>query len=226
MGNKYSKGYYLQFWAEVREKLLLAAKLDPPMLDKPDLYRKPSRVIFGASFHNYQCDPMSEKDIQSYEKKLDISFPVNFRTYLAICGINSGGPGYGINDRRIANSTTENMKTTCPLLPRKGMGLTLSEYEDGSDLSENEYIFKSDDIYKGTIEITTSGNPCTNHIVITGDAQGDVFSYSGDMLFYEGSFETWYTKWLDLTLNELESGKAKEYFDKTFVPRANEPQSI
>ena len=209
MSVKYSEEYYLAYWAEVREKLVLAASLDPPMTAKLDLYRYPSRLIFGASTHNYRCDGMVEDDIQSLEKEIGVPFPINFRTYLTVCGIDSGGPGYGIFRKWIKHNPVENIKTPCLLEPRKEVGFDLTDDEGGSNLSENEYPFKSDDVYKGTIEISTSGNPCINLLVVNGQTQGDVFSYTGDMLFYERSFEAWYSRWLDETLLKLQSDEVK-----------------
>lgn len=205
MSNNHGEEHYLSIWTDVREKLLLLNELDPPIYDKPDLYRKTSRVIFGASSHNYRCDPMSEKEIQFYEKELGVSLPKNFRIYLSVCGSNSAGPGYGINVRRVSSDTIDNVKQFSPLEARSGVGYVISENEDSSDLSENEYTFEFDDLYKGTIEVSTSGNPCINYLVVNGKTQGDVFSCTGDMLFYEGSFETWYKKWLDKTFSELRS---------------------
>jgi len=140
---KHTEEYYFSYWRIAREQLLAAAALDPPMNDKPDMYRFPSRIIFGASTHNYRCEPMLELDIQSFEAQFGITLPINFRTFLLVCGFNSGGPGYGIRKERIIN----------------------------------------------------------------GEAVGDVFSCTGDMLFYEGSFESWYEKWLAEIFRELDAKK-------------------
>ncbi len=210
MSIRLSEERYLSLWGLVRKKLLLAAKLDPPMPEKLDLYHKPSRMIFGASTHNYRCEPMPEYDIQSLENELGIKFPINFRTYLSICGFNSGGPGYGIIEDRITINSIENLKTDCPIEPRRGIGWDIN---DGEELGQDEYSFKSADVKKGTLDIGTSGNPCIHLLVINGDTQGDVFIYTGDMIQYMHSFETWYTAWLDEILTELQSGLARERFD-------------
>ena len=217
MSINHSKEYYLSFWHEVKERLMLAGKLDVPMLDKPDLYRNPTRLIFGASTHNYRCDGMSEEEIKLLEKEIGLPLPVNFRTYCAVCGIDSGGPDYGIF-RKWIKTSIENIHIPCPLEPRKGIGFTLIDDEDGSELSGDEYSFKSDDVFKGTMEISTGGNPCISYLVVNGPTHGDVFDYTGDMLFYNGSFEAWYLRWLDATLVKLQSDEAREHFRKMSGP--------
>jgi len=100
-----------------------------------------------------------------------------------------------------------------PLKPRQGIGFT---FDDDEVPSEDEYKFDYADVEKGTIEIGTSGNPCIFYLVLNGDTRGDVFACTMDMLFYEGSFEQWYLKWLDKTIKDLESGTALEEFNRRY----------
>ena len=90
---------------------------------------------------------MVDEDIQSLEKEIGVPFPINFRTYLTACGIDSGGPGYAISRKWIKHNSVETIKTPCLLEPRKEVGFDLTDDEGGSYLSENEYPFKSDDVY-------------------------------------------------------------------------------
>jgi len=62
--------------------------------------------------------------------------------------------------------------------------------------------------------VINCGAYCIFHFVVNGALRGDVFGFTGDMLFYESSFEKWYLKWLDETLEELESGRALEKFQR------------
>lgn len=204
MTKEHDEEYYISLWTKVREKFLLASKLDPPQEEKPDLYARPSRLIFGASLHNYRCQAMTEKEIQLYEKQLGISFPINFRTYISLFGIDSGGPGYGISSKRIVINP-ETVTALCPLEPRPGVGF-VSTGED-VELGEDEYSFQSEHVMQGTIDIGTSGNPTSHHLVVGGKNSGDVFTYNWEMLFYQGEkFETWYEKWLDTSLEKLHQG--------------------
>lgn len=216
-----SEQEYLKFWSNVRSRLARAAQLDPGCLDK---HGRKCRLIFGANGHKYSVDPVSEEDIVAFETRYKIKFPTNFRTYMIVIGsslvrpayrrllVTSAGPGYGIMNV-IAESISESSPVymQSPLKPRRGIGFT---FDDNEVPSENEYKFEYADVEKGTIEIGTSGNPCIFYLVMNGDAQGDVFGCTTDMLFYEGSFEEWYLKWLDKTMDDLESGAALDKFNR------------
>lgn len=175
-------------------------------------------MIFGASAHRYSVSPIPEKDIIAFENQHRIKFPTNFRTYMSVIGCSlerpaykklsytSAGPGYGIvNVIAEGISQASAIYTPCPLKPRKGIGFSLDDDDDNNSTSGDDYNFDYADVEKGTIEIGTSGNPCIFYLVLNGDTQGDVFGCTMDMLFYEGSFEQWYLKWLDKTMEELES---------------------
>lgn len=200
--------HYKCLWQNVREKLEIASKLDAPKIDKPDLYGHPSRLIFGASTHGYKCNEMRESEIQAYEAQLGVAFPINFRMYMSICGVNSGGPGYGINSQRFLVNK-ESINQDFPL--QSGLGVGYLADESDFEFSAKEYSFRQEDVVKGTIDIGTSGNPTSHHLVVCGESKGDVFSYTGDMLFYNGDrFEDWYQKWLYETLSILQAEKGKE----------------
>jgi hypothetical protein len=149
---------------------------------------------------------MPEDDIVAFEKHYAILLPLNFRTYLSVFGFYSAGPGYGIWNELGADYmavNAPNLHKSCPLEPRKGIGFESSD--DSADFGDFEYSFKYEAFTYGTFAIATSGNPCINSLVIHGRARGHVFSCTGDMLLYDGTFEGWYVKWLDEHIEKLTS---------------------
>jgi hypothetical protein len=183
--------------------------------------------VFGADSHKYRLDsPIDIKEVETFEKKYNISLPEEYKIFLTQIGNggyehksqvgNSGaGPNYGIyklGDKHqfcmgnSANPTLEYL-TKEPFFNSK---TTKEEWEKISEnMSENitddEYDKEFERVYSGILTISACGCAGYTGIMLSGENKGRIV-YIYDELEYcpqfaqEANFLDWYENWLDLII--------------------------
>jgi len=184
--------YYKRFWDKIKRKILIASEMD-----------KENKLVSGSDNHKYEIySPVKMADILKFEKKNNITLPLNYRTYLQYFGSHGAGPGvlgtFDFNyDTNYYRSVSSNDVTKpCPIKKFDGI---LGQDEDNEITNEHPIWDEN-----GLVKIATFGNPTDVFLVLNGDAKGEVWTWNyDDYLGAEGQFENWYNDWIDAIIIKL-----------------------
>ncbi|RAI97889.1 SMI1/KNR4 family protein SUKH-1 [Chitinophaga skermanii] len=205
----------------------LASKL--AMLRKKDgwrLFRKVRYRIFGSIAHHYKLNrTLREKDIRAFEEAHYIELPTEYRNFLSKMGNGGAGPGYGIFpiEKWNLDLATYNGFLAKPFPHKKAWNM-----EQAFDL-EDENFFESaayqhwetsyydDEQLTGSMRICHNGYGVYTLLVVSGVEAGNVWidDRAGENGIYplqtpseeRVGFNSWYSKWLNESLDSLEQFK-------------------
>ncbi|RYG67114.1 SMI1/KNR4 family protein [bacterium] len=147
----------------IRPRLQKLASLDPDC------------VLGGSEAHEYQLAlPLSEASVLEFEKKHEVSLPLDYRRFLLEVGSHGAGPYYGLNplgdlqhlDK--SNRVTDFWKKPFPL--RDWFDLTTNP----DSMSDAERF--SDNWVGGTMCLSHQGCGMYDLLVLTGEESGYVWT--------------------------------------------------
>ncbi|MEH1906521.1 MAG: SMI1/KNR4 family protein [Nostoc sp.] len=141
--------------------------------------------VFGSESHEYQFKPcLSNKDIQVFESRYNITLPSEYRNFLLEIGNGGAGPGYGLSgllgieheDVILEKLYQENYEILSKPFP-------LTEAWNDLDLivKNNQGFVANSDAYfddkfiQGTLTITNYGCGIYAMLVITGEQSGKIW---------------------------------------------------
>lgn len=180
--------------------------------------------VFGASSHKYRLDsPIDITEIETFEKKYNISLPDGYKIFLTQIGNggnerksqvgNSGaGPDYGIyklgHEQQFCMGYSAS--PTVEYLAKEPFFNSETTKEDWEKISESipedipndEYDKEFERVYAGILTISACGCAGYMGIMLSGENKGRVV-YMYDELQYcpqfvnEVNFLDWYENWLD-----------------------------
>ena len=179
--------------------------------------------IFGSDFHKYILNPvLSENEIIKFETKYKIKVPLDYKLFLMEIGNGGAGPYYGIfplgkydegiwqENNGIVGVLSEPFPYTSdwneePNFPHE------ERYENEEEF-EKDYLAVQEKYWKalnGAIPICHQGCAIRNWLIISGPETGKIWidklaDYVG-LIKTELSFEQWYIKWLDDSLEKLKN---------------------
>ncbi|MEH2056089.1 MAG: SMI1/KNR4 family protein [Nostoc sp.] len=141
--------------------------------------------VFGSESHQYQFKPcLSNKDIQVFESRYNITLPSEYRNFLLEVGNGGAGPGYGLSglwgieyeDVIPEKLYHENYEILSKAFPWKKAWNDLDLIVDNNTNS----VVKSDAYFddkfiQGTLTITNYGCGIYAMLVITGEQSGKIW---------------------------------------------------
>ena len=194
--------------------------------------------VFGADSHRYRLDsPIDIKEVETFEKKYNISLPDGYKVFLTqignggnerttVVGNSGAGPDYGIFKLGHkyhfcmgypANTTSEYLMKE-PFFDTK---TTKEDWEKISenmpeDISDDEYDKEFKRVYAGTFTIGFSGCSGFLGIMLTGEDTGRVVHMCDELEYCpqfakEANFLDWYENWLDSIIWRKSFGGRKPY---------------
>jgi hypothetical protein len=177
----------IEYWKEVNKRLKKLQQID-----------RGHELVFGSKGHKYKPHgPVSEKEIDAFEKANNVYLPEEYRDFLLTIG---GGPGpdYGIYSFHTIDA------------PKVSEKFFLTESTEWPD-DDNHPIWD----LPGLINISTSGCAIDWFLEVKGPQPGTMWVDSGPgwELSKQDLFINWYSKWLD----RIESGLLRYVILKTMV---------
>ncbi|MEH2423734.1 MAG: SMI1/KNR4 family protein [Nostoc sp.] len=141
--------------------------------------------VFGSESHQYQFKPcLSNKDIQVFESRYNITLPSEYRNFLLEVGNGGVGPGYGLSGLLgIENEDVipeklyqENYEILSKpfLLTEAWNDLDLIVKNNTGFVANNDAYF-DDKLIQGTLTITNYGCGIYAMLVITGEQSGKIW---------------------------------------------------
>ncbi|MBE9002367.1 MULTISPECIES: SMI1/KNR4 family protein [unclassified Nostoc] len=135
--------------------------------------------VFGSESHQYQLKPcLSNKDIQLFESRCNISLPSEYKNFLLEIGNGGAGPGYGLSGlsgieyedviaEKLYQEKYEILSKPFPLTEAwNDLDLIVNNRNDA--YFDNKFI-------QGTLTITTYGCGIDAILVITGEQSGKIW---------------------------------------------------
>ncbi|MBN3905058.1 MAG: SMI1/KNR4 family protein [Nostoc sp. NMS1] len=135
--------------------------------------------IFGSESHQYQLKPcLSNKDIQVFESRCNISLPSEYKNFLLEIGNGGAGPGYGLSGlsgieyedvipEKLYQEKYEILSKPFPLTEAwNDLDLIVKNRNDA--YFDNKFI-------QGTLTIATYGCGIDAILVITGEQSGKIW---------------------------------------------------
>ncbi|MEA5623693.1 SMI1/KNR4 family protein [Nostoc sp. UHCC 0251] len=141
--------------------------------------------VFGSESHQYQFKPcLSNKDIQAFETRYNITLPSEYRNFLLEVGNGGAGPGYGLSGLSGIKSEDviseklyqENYKILSKPFPltEAWNDLALIVTNNTGSVTNNDDYF-DDKFIQGTLTITNYGCGIYAMLVITGEQPGKIW---------------------------------------------------
>lgn len=141
--------------------------------------------VFGSESHQYQFKPcLSDKDIQVFESRYNITLPSEYRNFLLEIGNGGAGPGYGLSGlsgiesedvipEKLYPENYEILSKPFPLT-KAWNDLDLIVNNNTDLVSKNDDYF-DDKFIHGTLTITNYGCGIYAMLVITGEQSGKIW---------------------------------------------------
>jgi len=186
----------------IKNKLIEAKKADSQL------------KVFGASSHKYVINkPVSESEIDLFEKKFNISLPDCYKYFLKNIG-NGGksfgnsaaGPYYGIypfqeniNEFNLEDYLSHPSKLF-PFMSDTYWEELIKPLEHDNN-NDEDYEAEMGKIYAGILPIGTQGCSSCHGLILNGEHKGKIINYTLEnykpKFAYENNFLDWYERWLD-----------------------------
>ncbi|MCC5646540.1 SMI1/KNR4 family protein [Nostoc sp. CHAB 5824] len=141
--------------------------------------------VFGSESHQYQFKPcLSNKDIQAFESRYNITLPSEYRNFLLEIGNGGAGPGYGLfglSGVESENAISEKLYPKNYEILSKPFPLTEAWNDLDLVVKNNTGLVTNNDNYfnnkfiQGTLTITNYGCGIYAMLVITGDQSGKIW---------------------------------------------------
>lgn len=173
--------------------------------------------VFGAGSHKYTIGkPVSEGELEAFEKEYDLTLPKCYREFLLYVG-NGGisfagsaaGPFYGIypfgeNVDELLEDPKPYLKLPACIKP----GMT-DDYWDGlkqridedDDITDEEYFTELGKIFSGLLPLGSQGCSYIHGLVLNGEHRGRMVNLDIELqkpsFAFEKNFLDWYERWLD-----------------------------
>lgn len=182
----------------------------------------PAHQLFGAATHRYKLEnPISEEEVQLFEKKYGIALPAGYREFLLQVGNGGAGPYYGLETLHDGlYQDLDSKKDNEFVDPSKEFPLTEAWNLDFQDQREEEYHRLRDEeyfdsqYYNGLLRLSNFGCGVSINLVVNGKEYGNIWvddrcndgGIYPDVSFSNGrriDFLTWYETWLDRSLQEI-----------------------
>lgn len=189
-------------------------------------------TIFGANGHHFTLNPpLTEADVQAFERQHAITLPTDYRRFLIEIGNGGAGPTYGIFPLGLFDGSGASLEPwgdfvgtlAEPFAHREPWNdLTGSPDNALEDTDEDEYWrrvtafearYYSASVMNGALPICTIGCALRIWLVVTGEEAGRVwYDYRAD---YRGigpeitrdgipaTFGAWYMEWLEEALRKI-----------------------
>jgi hypothetical protein len=141
--------------------------------------------VFGSESHQYQFKPcLSNKDIQAFESRHNITLPSEYRNFLLEVGNGGAGPGYGLSGlsgidnedfipEKLYQENYENLSKPFTLT-RAWNDLDLI-VKNNTDFVANSDAYFADKFIQGTLTIANYGCGIYAMLVITGEQSGKIW---------------------------------------------------
>lgn len=141
--------------------------------------------VFGSESHQYQFKPcLSNKDIQVFEARYNITLPSEYRSFLLEVGNGGAGPGYGLSGllgiehenviaEKLYQENYEILSKPFPLT-KAWNDLDLIVNNNTSFVANSDAYF-DDKFIQGTLTITNYGCGIYGMLVITGEQSGKIW---------------------------------------------------
>ncbi len=141
--------------------------------------------VFGSESHQYQFKPcLSNKDIQAFESRYNITLPSEYRNFLLEVGNGGAGPGYGLSglsgiksedviSEKLYQENYEILSKPFPLTEAWN-DLDLIVTNNTGSVTNNDAYF-DDKFIQGTLTITNYGCGIYAMLVITGEQSGKIW---------------------------------------------------
>ncbi|AUB37733.1 Flp pilus assembly protein TadD, containings TPR repeats [Nostoc flagelliforme CCNUN1] len=141
--------------------------------------------VFGSESHQYQFKPcLSNKDIQVFESRYNITLPSEYRNFLLEIGNGGAGPGYGLSGLSGIESEDVIPEKLYPEnyeILSKPFPFTKA-WNDLDLIAKNntDFVTKNDDYFddkfiQGTLSITNYGCGIYAMLVVTGEQSGKIW---------------------------------------------------
>ncbi|MEH2065035.1 MAG: SMI1/KNR4 family protein [Nostoc sp.] len=141
--------------------------------------------VFGSESHQYQFKPcLSNKDIQVFESRYNITLPSEYRNFLLEIGNGGAGPGYGLSGllgieyedvipEKVYQENYEILSNPFTLT-KAWNDLDLIVNNNTSSVTNSDAYF-DDKFIQGTLTITNYGCGIYAMLVITGEQSGKIW---------------------------------------------------
>ncbi|MHC5933720.1 SMI1/KNR4 family protein [Nostoc sp.] len=141
--------------------------------------------VFGSESHEYQFKPcLSNKDIQVFESRYNITLPSEYRNFLLEIGNGGAGPGYGLSGllgiehedvipEKLYQENYEILSKPFPLTEAWN-DLDLIVKNNRGFVANSDAYF-DDKFIQGTLTITNYGCGIYAMLVITGEQSGKIW---------------------------------------------------
>jgi hypothetical protein len=163
------------------------------------------------------CSPANIADIESFEKRNNITLPLDYKLFIS--QVYNGGPGpfYGLKPLEL-DGTYENLKYACSWTE----DTSAEEYNkirSIDDATEDDF----DNIFNGLLEIATEGCTYMIYLAVTGKSKGRIVycesSFEFNPFFTQSkSFIEWWLGWF----NEMEKGYSTSSYGYRLLGDSNE----
>ncbi|MFN6461482.1 MAG: SMI1/KNR4 family protein [Nostoc sp. DedVER02] len=137
--------------------------------------------VFGSESHQYQLKPcLSDKDIQVFESRYNVTLPSEYKKFLLEIGNGGAGPGYGLSgieyEEVIPELYQENYEILSKPFPliKAWNDLDLI-VKNNTDFVANNDAYFDDKLIQGTLTITNYGCGIYGMLVITGEESGKIW---------------------------------------------------
>ena len=141
--------------------------------------------VFGSESHEYQFKPcLSNKDIQVFESRHNITLPSEYRDFILEIGNGGTGPGYGLSGllgieyedvipEKLYQENYEILSKPFPLTEAwNDLDLIV---KNNTDFVTNNDAYFDDKFIQGTLTITNYGCGIYAMLVITGQQSGKIW---------------------------------------------------
>lgn len=184
-------------------------------------HKDPNYIRFGALSHKYTFqDKLDEVEVISFEEKIEVRLPNDYREFIINIGNGGAGPCYGIQKVDLLNPTDFRLTNNANLVLDKPFTHINDEWNEEWVMSFDWENDRPDDILlenywdtkhiSGAIPICHYGHGDAYLLIINGYDKGRIWfdgrgNYSG--LFPElikgnkVTFSEWYLSWLTEILN-------------------------
>ncbi|MCC5607233.1 SMI1/KNR4 family protein [Nostoc sp. CHAB 5834] len=141
--------------------------------------------VFGSESHQYQFKPcLSDKDIQVFESRYNITLPSEYRNFLLEIGNGGAGPGYGLSGLSGIESEDvipEKLYSKNYKILSKPFTLTKAWNDldlitkNNSDFVTNNNNYFDNKFIQGTLNITNYGCGIYAMLIVTGEQSGKIW---------------------------------------------------
>lgn len=167
----------------------------------------PTFQVFGATKHRYHLGtPMTEVEIQAFEKLHAIVLPEEYRTFLHMMGREGAGPYYGLFPPTDCLHQLDHVQSNFLSLPfphREAWNWT------GDAIRADEHAYFDHSWIQGSMRVCEYGCGAFCLLVVTGQARGQIWldyrSSDGGIFPIASTFFLWYEQWLERSFRELET---------------------